>query len=156
MTYGLVRMGGRLIFHFIPCLNYRVKGIVSYQRNSRNQNEEKPHPSADRKLVWLKEYLNSSQLDDIFVPQTGHLTSLHFSIFVHSKKTLLDLHHRAVCKAHDTTHIKIKTVPMRMLSPLLQSLATCRYPGDTLTKGLMAQRGKCRELHNLWDILPLV
>ena len=108
MTYGLVRMGGRLIFHFIPCLNYRVKGIVSYQRNSRNQNEEKPHPSADRKLVWLKEYLNSSQLDDIFVPQTGHLTSLHFSIFVHSKKTLLDLHHRAVCKAHDTTHIKIK------------------------------------------------
>ena len=64
-------------------------------------------------LSWQKasviERISEFQSDDLFVPQTGHLTSLHFSIFfVHSKKTLLGLHHRAVCKAHETTHIKIK------------------------------------------------
>lgn len=43
----LARTESRLLFHFIPWLNYRVKGITSYERNSRNQSEETPYPSAD-------------------------------------------------------------------------------------------------------------
>lgn len=60
MIYGSARIEGRLILHFKPWLNYKVKGIVSYQRNSRNQDVETPEPSADRKPVRPKEYLNSS------------------------------------------------------------------------------------------------
>lgn len=60
MIYGSARIEGRLILHFKPWLNYKVKGIVSYQRNSRNQDVETPEPSADRKPVRAKEYLNSS------------------------------------------------------------------------------------------------
>lgn len=78
MIYGSVRIEDRLILHFKPWLNYRANGIVSYQKNSRKQDEETPHPSTNRKPVRLKEYLNSRPAYVIYLSY-GQVTSPLFA-----------------------------------------------------------------------------
>lgn len=149
MIYGWARLEGRLILHFKPWLNYRVKGIVSYQRNSRNQDEETPQPSADRKPVRRKKYLNSSPAYMIYLLYRQVISpvfaSVSLSVVTKSCYTYVTALLLGLMKPSPERQ---KHLGYKDAHSLLESLAAHRRPGVIPTTELRAQLGERRELHN--------